>query len=306
MTSRGKFKSIKKFFELAFEQIKEVNFNNTAIVMAYYTLLAIFPMLIFAANLLPLLGLKAQTLMPYLKTAFPGTVYNTLQPIILDFLNNSSGSLASVTGILTIWAASRGINTLKMSINQVYGVENADNAITSRVFSFLIILFFGIVIVAMFVVYSFGQVVLEYLTPIFHLSLGWLDSFSKYKSGTMFIILFIIMFMIYQGLTNAKTHLRYVWPGALFAALGWMLLTQGFSFYLKYFAKSVLSYGAIGTFIVLLFWLNFASWVVMLGALVNSTLERWHYGKIEPKRTAIKRLFDRVDPTKKDNEEEKK
>lgn len=296
-----KFGGVQRFFELAFKQFGEVNMGNTAIVVAYYLLLALFPLLIFVANLLPMMGLKAQMILPYLKAAFPSSIYLTLRPIIMDFLSNSSGGLASITGLLTVWAASRGVNALKIGINSVYGVSKADNAITSRIFSFLMILLFEILVIGLFVVYSFGQMVIEYLTPIFHLSLGWADSFSKYKSVTTFLVLFAVMFIIYRSLTDAKTHIRYSWPGALFAALGWMTLTQGFSIYVKYFAKSVLSYGTIGTFIVLLFWLNFTAWVMLIGALINATLERYHNGRIEPKRTAIKRLYDRVDPTKKKN-----
>lgn len=301
-----KLQPVKKFADLAIKQFGEVNLGNTAIVTAYYSLLAIFPMLIFVTNLLPMLGLKADTILPYLQTAFPSAIYSTIKPIVMDFLTNSSGGLASVTGILTIWSASRGVNALKMAINQVYGVEDYDNAITSRIFSFLMILLFSIIVIAAFVINSFGQIVLEYLAPIFHLSLGWLDAFSKYKFLVTFVIIFLVMLFLYMTLTNAKTHLRYVWPGALFAAIGWMLLTQGFSIYLKYFAKSVLSYGTIGTFIVLLFWLNFSSWVILLGALVNSTLEKYHYGKIQPKKTAIKRLYDRVGMAKKKNSKKDK
>ncbi|HIZ95904.1 MAG TPA: YihY/virulence factor BrkB family protein [Candidatus Ligilactobacillus excrementavium] len=297
MAHEKKEQPLKKYISLAVKQFGEVNFGNTAIVMAYYSLLAIFPMLIFATNLLPMLGLKAETILPYLQTAFPSAVYSTLKPIIMDFLTNSSGSLASITGLLTIWSASKGINTLKKSINEVYGVEDYDNAITSRIFSFFIILFFVIIVIIAFVINSFGQVVLEYLAPIFNLSLAWLETFKTYKSLLTFVLIFLIMIFLYMTLTNAKTHLRYIWPGALFTAVGWMLLTQAFSIYIKYFAKSVLSYGTIGTFIVLLFWLNFSSWVILLGALVNSTLERYHYGTIKPKKTAIKRLYDRVDPT---------
>lgn len=299
MAQSKKLQSVKRFTELMAQGFGEVKFGNTAIVMAYYSLLAIFPMLIFVANLLPLMGLNSGNILPYLKLAFPAAVYSTLKPIILDFLNNSSGGLASITVILTVWSASRGINTLKMSINRVYGVDDVDNAITSRIFSFFAILLFGVLIITVFLINSFGQLVLEYLAPIFHWDLAWLDTFGKFKLSGTFIILVLVMFCVYKFLTNAKTHTRFIWPGALMAAVGWMALTSGFSIYLKYFAKSVLSYGTIGTFIVLLFWLNFTSWVVLIGALLNSTLERYIYGEIKPKRTAIKRLYDRVDPTNK-------
>ena len=76
-------------------------------------------------------------------------------------------------------------------------------------------------------------------------------------------------------------------------------LTQGFSFYVRYFARSVLSYGTIGTFIVLLFWMNYSALVIMVGAVINATLEERKYGTIRSKRTldhfndsSVKRFFN--------------
>ena len=76
-------------------------------------------------------------------------------------------------------------------------------------------------------------------------------------------------------------------------------LDQGFSIYVRYFARSVLSYGTIGTFIVLLFWMNYSALVIMVGAVINATLEERKYGTIRSKRTldhfndsSVKRFFN--------------
>ena len=112
------FKTVRQeldaFYKIASKNFKRANISNTAIVIAYYTLVAIFPMVIFIGNILPLLHIKASEILPYLEMAVPKAVYTTLEPLLETFLSNgSSGGVASVSGIISVWAASRGINALK-------------------------------------------------------------------------------------------------------------------------------------------------------------------------------------------------
>ena len=298
------FKTVKQeldaFYKIASKNFKRANISNTAIVIAYYTLVAIFPMVIFIGNILPLLHIKAGEILPYLEMAVPKAVYTTLEPLLETFLSNgSSGGVASVSGVISVWAASRGINALKKAFNEAFGVGNDQGIFTQRILSFLITIFIGALLVIAFIVYSFGQLVLEYLIPIFGLPLDWLTTFTQLKWPTTLLGIFLIMCLLYLLVPNAKVHLRYLWVGALFSTLGWMLLTQGFSIYVRYFARSVLSYGTIGTFIVLLFWMNYSALVIMVGAVINATLEERKYGTIRSKRTldhfndsSVKRFFN--------------
>jgi len=257
-------------------------------------------MVIFIGNILPLLHIKASEILPYLEMAVPKAVYTTLEPLLETFLSNgSSGGVASVSGVISVWAASRGINALKKAFNEAFGVGNDQGIFTQRILSFLITIFIGALLVIAFIVYSFGQLVLEYLIPIFGLPLDWLTTFTQLKWPTTLLGIFLIMCLLYLLVPNAKVHLRYLWVGALFSTLGWMLLTQGFSIYVRYFARSVLSYGTIGTFIVLLFWMNYSALVIMVGAVINATLEERKYGTIRSKRTldhfndsSVKRFFN--------------
>ena len=91
---------INSFFKLFFERFVDSNINNAAIVIAYNALLAIFPTVILVGNLLPLLNLKADTIMSYLQTAVPPTIYKTLNPLVRTFLTSGSGGIASVSALV--------------------------------------------------------------------------------------------------------------------------------------------------------------------------------------------------------------
>lgn len=275
---------LERFRELFQKNFKRANVSSTAIVISYYTLVTIFPMIIFIGNILPLLRLEVDAVLPYLETAMPKSIYATLEPLIVKFLQTgASGSVASISGLVTLWATSRGINALKQAFNQAYDVGNDQGVITQRLLSFLIMIFIGVMLIILFVIYSFGQLVLEHLTPLFELPTDWLTTFSQLKWPTTVLGLFLIFIILYFLVPNAKVHLKYIWPGAVVATLGWMMLTQVFSIYVRYFARSFLSYGTIGTFIVLLLWLNYSAYVIMVGVVINASLEELRGGKVKAK-----------------------
>lgn len=281
-------KGVRTFFLSAVSRFNQANVSNEAIVISYYALLAIIPLMIFVGNLLPLLHLKASTVLAYIEMAIPRSIYQTLKPFIIQYLENgSSGGAASISGLISVWAASRGFNAMKRSLNVAYGVENSQGMLARRLFAFLFTAFFGVAFVLLFIIYSFGQAVLEYLAPLFNLPMDMIDTFNQVKWPTIMFGIFLIMVLLYAFIPNAKLHLRFIWPGALFATCGWMVLTQGFSIYVNYFARTVLSYGTIGTVIVVLFWLNFTCWVIMVGGIINATLEEMCFGEVKPKYDPI-------------------
>ena len=51
-----------------------------------------------------------------------------------------------------------------------------------------------------------------------------------------------------------------------------MLVSAGFSFYVENFANYSVIYGALGTIIVLMMWLNLTAVVLIMGAEVNGAL----------------------------------
>lgn len=275
--------NLKEFAKAALKKTIQGDIFNMAIVATYYVLLTIVPIVIFIGNILPIMHLNATRIMPYLNVALPEPVYNFLGPIVRKFLTHGSGGIASFSMIFTLWAGSRGINALKRSMNQIFGVGDSQDFIVTTVLSILITLSFGALLVTTFVIYSFGQIVLEYLTPIFKLPLSYLEIFLRYRWSVTFVIIFSILCLIYIVLPNVKVHWLSVWPGALVAALGWMALTGIFTIYVKYFAYRILSYGTIGTFLVLLFWMNFTNLIILFGAIVNAFLEEKIYGKVVPK-----------------------
>lgn len=274
-----------RFIRQVVERVITSSVSNAAKVITYYVLLAFFPMIIFVGNMLPYLNLNMKTVLDYIEVAFPEQLIPLVRPIIVSLLRSSSSGLLSIGAIATLWAGSRAINAIRNSMNDAYQIDAAhiysdvviQNAIVRRIFAFLLTFAFILILLLILVGFTFGQQVLEWLIPRFGLSKTILQVFTRWRwpvivTGVLTVILFLQYF-----LPNVRLKFWTVLPGTIFTALGWLGLTQGFTLYVRYFARSFNSYGTIGTVIIGLLWLNLAAMLLMIGTVINAVFnEDWH------------------------------
>ena len=67
---------------------------------------------------------------------------------------------------------------------------------------------------------------------------------------------------------------RYVWPGAVLAAVLWLLTTMGFGWYVRHMAHYNVMYGSVGAGIALLVWMYLLAVSALIGCEYNAAYER--------------------------------
>ncbi|MGO2961996.1 YihY/virulence factor BrkB family protein [Carnobacterium maltaromaticum] len=282
-----------RFFETIQRKYQEAEVTNSSVVIAYYLLLSFFPIVIIIGNLLPLLNLDINTILPYFSTIIPEAIYQEIVETIHRLLTSSSSGMLSFGIVAAFWAASKGMNAMQVSMNKAYGVEPRKNMFVIRLASLAFTLILVLGIVALVLVFSFGQVVLNYLTPLLQLPEELVAIFQSVKwPVTLFVLLFVFT-LVYYMVPNAQVKVKFVLPGAIFATIGWVLLSQAFAIYVRYFSGRTLSYGSVGIFIVLMLWLNGSGIVLTLGAVINASIDEFRHGKIENNNSRIGDYFER-------------
>ncbi len=273
----------RRFLYLLIAQLKTSGINDAAVVVAFWELLSIFPLIIFAGNVVPLLHIDGQNIIDYAVTAIPATIAKQILPIAEHFMpkGGSNNSLLSIGAIGTWWAGSRGVNALKRMMDRTYGVLGQQNPILLRMISLFMTVLLAIALVAIVIIFSFGQQVLDWITPLLNIPGSLSHLFSTLKWPVTAAVVFLMLLLIYYLLPNVKLRLRSVLPGALLTTVGWLLLSQLFSLYVRYFAQTVLSYGTVGFFIVMLLWLDFSAWIMMFGAMINVVVQYTYFGEVE-------------------------
>jgi membrane protein len=66
---------------------------------------------------------------------------------------------------------------------------------------------------------------------------------------------------------------RWITPGSAFAAVTWLLLTILFSFWVTRITDYDVTYGSLGTIIILLTWIYLSAYALIFGAELNSEIE---------------------------------
>ena len=277
-------KDFMRFIETTQKRMNDSEIGTTSVVVAYYLLLSLFPLIIAFGNVLPFLNIDPNTVLTYVREVMPETIYQFIGPAIKDLLTQSSGGLLSISALAALWSASQSINALQIAMNKAYGVDNRKNFLIVRLVSLVVIVLFMVAIGGVTIVLVLGNLILEAIQQIFQFPLHLIDQFQALKWPVTLVALFVILFLIYLIVPNAQLKLKTILPGTIFATVGWMLLSQVFGIYAKYFASRVSGYQIIGSFIVLMLWLNFAATIVILGGIINAVVQEYVLGSQATRR----------------------
>lgn len=287
--------NLMRFIETTQRRMVDSEIGNTSVVVAYYLLLSLFPLLIAVGNILPYLHIDPNDVLPYIAEAIPETIFNDLQSAIKSLLTQRSGSLLSISALTALWSASQSINALQIAMNKAFGVEQRKNFIIVRLMSLFVIVLLLTAVVGVVGVLGLGKTILDFLQPIFHFSTDFIDTFQTLKWPITTLVLMVIMCLIYRVVPNARLNFRSIIAGAVFSTIGWMLLSQVFGLYIKYFSSKIASYQIIGSFIILMLWLNFAATIIILGGIINAVVKEYTSNEeIEHRYGVINRLMDKI------------
>ena len=91
----------------------------------------------------------------------------------------------------------------------------------------------------------------------------------------IFILIFIFLLLMYYQLPGRKGKVRLEIMGASLAALGWMLMTKLFSFYIQHISSVSKMYGSLTSIILVIIWLYIGMQIVLYGAEINNFYQKY-------------------------------
>ncbi len=204
---------------------------------------------------------------------------------IIDQLGSGGVGIAGVLGGL--FAASGAAVALMHALNKAYDVGEERGFVGKRLASLGVIGALVLALAGMFVAIVLGPSLLELLLPaeILDSPLSILITLGRYVVGVGLLILFF-GFVYWFAPNRDRPQLRLLTPGAVFGVVGWLLLSYLFSIYARVSGSYSATYGIFAGVIVLLVWLNYSFTVLLMGAELDSEIER-HLRRTEPGRDDV-------------------
>lgn len=263
--------TVKGFVQDMLQRIKNTDITALGAQLAYFFLLSFFPLLIFMVSLLPYLHLERGAIFDFLDTIMPDEIFSMIEGVLLEVLTNQNSSLLSIGILGTIWSASKGIDALTRALNKAYDTE-ARLGWKNKIWSILFTMAFVVVILLALVFPVFGKQIVDLILRYIEIDFQFSGIWNFISFATPPVLIFLVLCAMYWIVPNTSPRLKLfsVLPGAVIAALGFFILTAGFSFYVNSFGNYSATYGSIGGVIVLMLWLYFIGIILIFGGIINA------------------------------------
>ncbi len=257
--------------------VDDVNRNHTlafAAALSYYFVLALFPALIFLAAVVAYLPIPDlfNTIIATMARIVPGTGMGLVRQIVSDVISPSRGAFLSFGLLGTTWTCSSGFAAIIEALNVAYNVPETRPIWKTRLLAVGLIFLIGTLVTIAFAFMMvgprFGEFLAAHLGLKYEFALLW--PVLRYVLAVTFIV--VAIEALYFIAPNVKQRFSSSLPGAVFAVIGWILLSDGLSLYFLKFAHLNRTYGVLGGGVALLTWLYWSGFVVLLGAVLNSEI----------------------------------
>lgn len=252
---------------------KEDDVTAYAAQSAYFTLLSLIPFMLFFGAMLKYTPVSLDFLTKGVSLLLPDYIAVFLVSIIRETYETSVG-LISISAIVAIWSAGKGIQYLTDGLNRMYDLQETRNWLVLRFWAVIYTFVMIFSIILMLVLFVFGRTLqrwlVQYVPAIADLTSVLLRLKSLIGIGglTFIFALFYWAFPNRRGAGGSRiTYVRQL-PGAFICAVAWYVFSFSISIYVEYF-HGFSSYGSLTTIVLIMFWLYICMYILMVGAEVN-------------------------------------
>lgn len=257
--------------------------------LSYYTLISLAPILIILIAAIGFIfGEEAAKgeIVKQISDIVGQYAAETVQSLILSAATPGSGIIATVIGVsVLIFTSAAVFVELKESLNMIWGVEplpgqGVKNLIYYRVRSFIVVAVIGVLLFLSIFLSTVSILIKNFTQEYFPEFVNYLYYVNAFTSIVMITLLFA---MIFKFLPDVKIKWKYVWFGALITSGLFYIGKYLISLYLQHATLSS-TYGAAGSLVIFLVWINYSSLIMFFGAELTQVTRRYYSSTpLEPK-----------------------
>lgn len=241
------------------QEAREKNIAFMAGSIAYSAFVSLLPLVLLLVIAATVIG--GERLAGYVRTV----TETYLSPAGQSLMAESVGQAGSQTGlsilglVVLLWGVLRVFRALDTAFSTIYDTQQKNNVINQFKDGLVVLVALCFALLAVLVA-GLGLRLLPNLP------------FPRLIGDVLLILGLSIVFVpIYYVFPDVDLSITMVLPGAVVAAVGWMLLKTGFGIYVGYSSVQDV-YGVIGGVILLITFLYFAALVILIGATTNVVL----------------------------------
>ncbi|MDP9202039.1 MAG: YihY/virulence factor BrkB family protein [Gemmatimonadota bacterium] len=267
--------------ELLKKTIKETiedNVLGVASQVAYNFFFSLFPLMLFTAPLLSLIGGKRKIvsdLMARIATVFPSDSHNLIYKVITDVVSaKHAPGLISIGAVLAAWSGSNIFTTFMDALDTAYDVKDERPWWKKRLLALAVLAGWVVIITLVTAVLLAGDNIVSFARTQLGMGSAAVNVWAIIQFPLAIVLLVAFFYLMYWLLPYVKQDKRQILVGSVVAALLFVAATLAFRLYVHHFPPNK-TYGTIGAVMVILTWMYAVSVVILVGGELNSEL---HHG----------------------------
>jgi len=266
-------------FKAAFKRFRKDQMTDDAAGLTYYSLLSLFPALLFAVAVLGFFGQQGliEEAAEYLRDA--GAPASTVDSVTkaLDSAQSQRGTAltALVIGLaLSLNGASGAFGAAGRALNEVWRVEEGRGFVRRKLndlaWTLVVLLLVNVTFVLIFLGGGLATDVLGTIGLGETAASVW--RIARWPAALLTAM--TVYAVVYYAAPNVEIRkFQWITPGAVFGVVTWILASAAFFLYVSNFSSYSATYGAFAAAVILLVWLWLTNVVLLFGAELNAAID---------------------------------
>ena len=256
---------------------------------AYFFFFSLFPIVLFLAPLLSLVGDKRQTLqflLGHLAGSVPPEAMALLSGVLdqVVFAKNAPG-IMSVGALLALWAGSNIFSALITALNAAYDVNESRPWWKQKLIAMASVIGAAVIFALATTILLAGDHSVGAIADRLGVGGAARTIWTVIQFPIAIALLIGLAWAVFIVLPNVQQNRKQALVGATVTTVLWLVLTVLFRLYVQHFGNYNKMYGTIGGVIVLLTWMYLSMLTVLVGGELNSELHHGT-GAVHPRRGA--------------------
>jgi membrane protein len=261
-------------FKRAFKSFLADDAMGLSAQVAFSSLLAFFPSVVFLVGLLDLVG-AYDTLKEFLAPVAPGDVLKTIDTLQQDTSKGTSVVAFVVGAAGAIWAASGAMGAVIKAVNRAYDRVETRPFWKTRLIAIVLVVLMGLVLAGLLLLIVFGGPLGTAIADKAGLGGAFELLWAILRWPIAFVAILLFFGLVYYLAPNVDIRSwKWLTPGSLVGSVMWLALSGLFALYTSLSDSYSKTYGALASGVVLLLWLNYSAFALLFGAELNSELDR--------------------------------
>lgn len=236
--------------------------------LAFFLVLSVIPIIALIGFIAGCFSLSLDNIIETINDVLPSEI----SEIIVTYISGKGIDIHIGFSMLVVFIiASNGPHSIIITSNALYHIKDS-SYLKRRIKAFFMTILMVLLFLFIVLVLAFGNHILAAIMNfgILKNAKDLYNIFILLKWPLSYLLILFSLKVLFTVAPDKRIPSKYVNKGVHFTALGWIIVTAIYSFYVNNFANYDIFYGGLSNIIILMMWIFILAYILVIGIAINT------------------------------------